>query len=266
MKKINRQIAKNREYILRPFALVGHEHSEYLNLSGESPVVITTPITFTNAAVNLQINDAQVKVAYENNPNTNAFTDGYLNAVSNQLDIWADTGEPTGMEDRSSSTVSFNDATRVLTISPTGIDYVMYQKGTRFIKSESEQYQIPDIEGSCYIYYDNDVLTHTTEFDTRLITDWIWVATIYWNATDKVRVHFGDERHGITMDSASHAHLHLSLGAQFITGLKLDDFVINGAGALDSEVQFSVAGGLIRDEDIPHTVASLRLAANIPVL
>ena len=49
-----------------------------------------------------------------------------------------------------------------------------------------------------------------------LITEKVFAATIYWDATNKEAILVGDERHGITMDAATHEYLHNKNGAVFI--------------------------------------------------
>jgi hypothetical protein len=75
----------------------------------------------------------------------------------------------------------------------------------------------------------------------------------------------GDERHGMIMDSATHAYLHNTGGSTYIDGLQLGNFDI---GAGDT---FSVSNGSFYDEDIKHIIEDglpqdLSTTAYIPVL
>ena len=183
------------------------------------------------------------------------------------LDIQDHSTEPTGMFDRTETSISFDDVTRTFTIARTGASFTYFIIGVMHEITTDLDIIIPDTEGFYYFYLDNDeTIKYINTFDLRLITDWSWLGNIYWDATNKERVMLADERHGLTMDSASHAHFHLSLGAQYISGLGLADFDINGSGDVATNAQLSVASGLIRDEDVPHTVPAYGLPANIPVI
>ena len=182
-------------------------------------------------------------------------------------DIQDHSTEPTGMFDRTESAIAFDDVTRTFSINRTGASFTYFVIGVIHEITTDLDIIIPDTEGFYYFYLDDDeVIKYVTAFDLRLITDWSWLGNIYWDATNKERVMLADERHGLTMDSDTHAHFHLSLGAQYISGLGVADINADASGNLDSSAQLSVSSGLIRDEDIPHIVPSYGLPANIPVI
>lgn len=151
----------------------------------------------------------------------------------------------------SGTTITFTDGTRTLAITPTGADFTFWSNGTSYTKSAQETIQISDVEGLHFIYYNSSgVLTETTTFAATLITSECLVAIVYWDATNNESVIFADERHGRTMDSATHLLLHQSFGAQYVSGLGLGNLVVGGDGNTDSHAQFSVSNGVIYDEDI----------------
>jgi len=171
--------------------------------------------------------------------------------------------EPTGFATRSTSTLSFNNATRQFTIAPTGASFDVYIKGNKYTKT-STSLTIPAVSGNHYIYFTSaGVLTSTTVLSDSLFSDNALVSIIYWNTTQNARSYFAEERHGLVMDGATHGYLHTVFGARYLTGLALQGFVVDGDGTLDTQAQFQADSGTIRDEDI---VISLSLTSNIPVL
>jgi len=180
--------------------------------------------------------------------------------------------EPTGFPNRTDSTLTFDDLTRTVTVAPVGASFSFYIKGQEFVSTTAKTYVITDVEGLHYIYFDTDSAMHeTTFFSIDIVTKYSYVCVIYWDATNKKAVYIGEERHGLTMDGATHTHLHLTLGTQFISGLGLSNFVVDGTGDLATEAEFSCDAGLIRDEDLAHTITSgspqvLTPIAQIPIM
>jgi hypothetical protein len=182
----------------------------------------------------------------------------------NTTTILNDTKEPTGFINRTDSTISFVDGTRIFTIAPVTTSFDFYIKGTKFTKSTAQDLTIPNLSGNHYIYFDTaGALQSTQVFSPDIIEIYSFVAVIYWNAVNSSHTYFGDERHGITMDGATHIYLHTVFGAQYILGLALEGFSVDGTGDVNSDAQFTSDSGAIRDEDIYHTILA---QAQIPIL
>lgn len=186
-----------------------------------------------------------------------------------------DTKEPTGFVNRTSSTLTFSDSApaRTFTITPIG-SFSFYVKGKKFTKTVSESIQLsptgPVISGDHYIYYDdNGVLQESTDpdFVKTIILEYAYVAVVYWNTDTNTHTYFGDERHGIVMDGATHGYLHTVFGARFLSGLALNfstiPTTVDGTGNSASDAQFPSDQGKIRDEDILHEIP---VQAQIPIL
>jgi hypothetical protein len=173
--------------------------------------------------------------------------DDKTSVVSN---IATDTKEPTGFVDRTESTTSFDDSSRLFTIQPVTTSFSFYTKGTKFTKTTSQSITIPNLAGNHYVYF-NDVgnLATTQTFTSAIIEQYAFVTVIYWNTDVNKHSYFAEERHGITMDGATHIYLHTTFGARYLSGLALQSFTI-GDGSLDSHAQFTADEGSIRDEDL----------------
>lgn len=162
-----------------------------------------------------------------------------------------------GFVDASQSTISFDNASRTFTIDGIGspFSYTVYSSGIEVNVTQLLSIQIDDTEGLHYIYIDSaGAIQKTQTFTLTLITDYAYVAVIYWDATNKESILVQDERHGRIMDSQTHVYLHNTIGAAYQSGFALGNISADGDGDLDASAQLSVANGILRDEDITHSV------------
>lgn len=158
-------------------------------------------------------------------------------------------GEPIGHLNRTASVISFDEETRTFSISPTGASYEVWCKGIKYTKTATETVTIPDTSGLYYIYFSNTgVLSYkTTFFDWENDTP---TSYIYWNAVDNKAYFFADERHGITLDWATHEYLHRTRGAVIASGFGANNYIVDGDGSLDSHAKLDIANGTFFDEDL----------------
>jgi len=119
------------------------------------------------------------------------------------------------------------------------------------------------LPGNHYIYFNTSgVLESTQVFSSAIIEQNAFISVIYWNTDTSTHSYFAEERHGITMDGATHIYLHTTFGARYLSGLALQSFTI-GDGSLDSHAQFTADEGSIRDEDLLLTNP---VQSQIPIL
>ena len=164
-------------------------------------------------------------------------------------------GEPIGLEERTDSVISFNDANRTFTISPADSSYDVWCKGKRFVKTGSESVQIGATSGLYFIYFNSSgvLSVRTTYFDWESDTP---VASVYWNATLSGAQFVADERHGVVLDWQTHEYLHRTQGAVIASGFGIGSFVLDGDGSSNDHVTFSIADGTFFDEDLQVDVVS----------
>ena len=163
-----------------------------------------------------------------------------------------------GFANRTATTLSFNESTRVMTLAPTGATFKYWYQGQEVIGATTKTATISDTEGLHFIYINADgTLTNSTTVTTAdFIKTHVAVGTAYWNADDDEEIYCGEERHGINMSSATHYHWHDTLGASYESGLALSDFDIDGSGNDDSAARFSVGSGEIHDEDLSFDISA----------
>lgn len=184
-------------------------------------------------------------------------TDGSGN-LSFQNDVGTEalqaTGEPMGHQDRTESTISFDPSTRIFSITPIGSDFTVWCAGTKHTYTTAQTVTLPTTSGFYYIYFDDSgVLSYKTTFFT-------WhtdapTAYVYYNADSTTESFFFDERHGITLDWATHEYLHRTRGAVLANGLSLSFTTLEGDGTLDTDYQVKVANGTFFDEDLEVNIS-----------
>jgi hypothetical protein len=158
--------------------------------------------------------------------------------------------EPTGFPNRTDSTISFDPGTRTFTIAPTGPQYDVFVKGKKVSISSTQTSIIPDVSQPNYFFLDESgVLQTTTVFDVSLLSDFAYIAYVVWDAASGAVVTFAEERHGIVMDAATHAYMHVTRGTQLYRGGSIDVLVDNG-GTDNLSAQVGYTNMTIADEDI----------------
>jgi len=191
------------------------------------------------------VND-EVLVAYLDNQKSEMVVIGRL---TDRPGVEAATTEPIGHEDKTESIISFTNSTRVFTIAPVGDSFNVWCVGKRYTKTAAESITLPDTTGLYYIYYSSTgVLSSKTSFFT-------WdqdapTAYIYYNSAPAEAEFFADERHGVTLDWATHEYLHRTRGASLAEGLGASGYTLAGTGSSNADIQISIENGTFFDEDL----------------
>jgi len=134
------------------------------------------------------------------------------------------------------------------------ISFVVWQSGTPYTFVTLQQLTLSSMAGSTFYFINNGVLTSYTSMSGDYIQKQAFTALVYINDVTNEVVVFGDERHGITMDGATHLYLHTTSGTRFKSGL-------GAAGITAGGTTFtSLASGAIWDEDIQINIPSTTTA------
>ena len=165
-----------------------------------------------------------------------------------------DAKDPTGFAVRTDSNISFNEGTRVFSISPASTSYTVYSGGIRYIKTTTETLTITNTSGGKIICFDSS--GNLVEYTSIPFNNHPMIAYIYWDAVSQKATVFSDERHGMTMDPVTHGYLHNSLGTQYRSGLTLDNFTTSGTGSLNSDATVGISGGVLFDEDLTINIVN----------
>ena len=214
----------------------------------------------TKQAILTNASDIDVNIIDAVRVNTDLLVvDGHdiLAAVDGILDVQQETSEPTGFINRTDSSISFDNLTRTFSIiTTTGYDYFI--KGLKYNISTDKSITIPDVDGSYFFYLDvTKTLSYVTAFDTTLLRDYVFIASVNWSTTQSKILGLAEERHGTTMDWATHSYLHNYVGARIRpTDFTIGNFVLNGNGSNDTHCQASFGNGTLTDEDINSVITN----------
>lgn len=172
--------------------------------------------------------------------------------------------EPTGFPNRTDSQISFDNGTRTFSIAPLApaTHFDVFAKGRVFRFESAQQITVPDVEGIYFFFFEtNGTLNYSNVFDISIITQKIYVSNIYWDAANNQAIILADERHGVTLDGATHEYLHNLNGAVITSGGAIN-FTVGGTGNSDSDAQITIGNTILRDEDIKISIANSASPAN----
>lgn len=170
-----------------------------------------------------------------------------------EIDFRRETKEPTGFLNRYRSHISFDDASRTLTITPLFGSYKYFIWGEEFVIDTAKSVVLDDAEGLWMVYFDNTGELHATQnLDYNFFLEKkTSVAAIYWDADSKKAISTLEERHGLAMDYATHMRLHYVVGAEIGKGdFGAYNYLLREDGSLNSHAEIAFKDGVFFDEDI----------------
>lgn len=182
-------------------------------------------------------------------------------------------GQITGFVDRTSSTISFNESTRVATLAPASGSFDVYYRGEKHTFSGSLTYTVPNTSGGRYISIDPATWTLYDAGIYGDILNSVNCMYVYWDATGGKAVIFGDERHSVFGDPQWHYAQHRNVGTIWRSGGTLT-YTLNDSSAVSVGVSTPL---VIADEDLEHSITHsaspsanyeqiLNTAASLPVM
>lgn len=164
-------------------------------------------------------------------------------------------GTPTGFVNRTTTTISYAQSTRIFTISPLFSSFIFYNQGTRFLKFSPVSIEWPHTSGIHFFYFDRYGNGQTTMTFPTTLKEITLIAYVYWNAETSEVIVFGDERHGIDMGKDVHYYLHQVEGTKYNSGLNLENYLTTEDGSNDVDCTMSLTDGVIFDEDLQHSIS-----------
>lgn len=204
-------------------------------------------VSYDNSASGLTADDVQSAI-----DELDSTLDDVVDITDKVGDIITATSEPTGFENRTSSTLSYDARTRQFTLTAV-TDTYYWIKGERFVLTAGSSVVSTahaDI-GDTYFFYFNasnvaTVLNSFWDLETTCPIAFVLYDTLSLFAQGILC----DERHGMVMDWATHAHQHFAKGAFVRSGFSIDEtsYVLNSSVA--DEKKYRISDGYFCDEDI----------------
>ena len=165
--------------------------------------------------------------------------------------VGAITYDMSGFPNLTDSSISFNEGTRVFTLSPTNGSFKVWSKGKEITINGPKTLTIANTTGGRYIKYN----TSTNQLEEVAINvnpdilNNVLVSYIFWEATNQKAIIFAEERHSSHRDTQWHLSQHLDVGAIWRSGAALS-YTLD-----DNDVSVGLSAPLvIADEDLVHTI------------
>lgn len=136
---------------------------------------------------------------------------------------------------------------RTLAIYPAAgqTSFVNWQAGIRYIYTTLQKASFAaGGPHTHYFFFDQGVLSSYNSISGEYIKKLPFVAEVYCNEDTNTVIILGEERHGITMDGATHLYLHSTSGTRYKSGLGITGISANAT------TYTSTVSGIIFDEDI----------------
>lgn len=180
----------------------------------------------------------------------------YLSAVTNnQNGVRLNTmAVNNGVENQYAQTLSYNPATRVMTITPTGTSFKVTSGGiTQTFTSPQASSAAPLLPDQFFYYNTSGQFIGTNTAWT--INGEAQVGYVLMNTNDNSVVLTVDERHGVNMSDEWHRQQHFTIGTKWSSGMALfhnaaDSTTAANASGLNTCI--SIQNGIMYDEDVEH--------------
>ena len=223
------------------------EYAETAPWTGISGKPATFPPS-THTHVSADITDLSTTISSAITDHTNAADPHPQYATL--AEVAAVSGDLHGIVDRTASTLSFNDGTRTLTITPVSGSWTFYDHGTLYTVSSAKSITIANTAGARFIRIDPATLNLVEGGSVPDFANDVIIAYVYWDTTGSKALIVGDERHGSKRDTTWHSAQHLNVGTVWRSGGD-PTYTLNNA----SSVQVGVGTPIvIADEDLLHNI------------
>ena len=221
-----------------------------------SSLGVTGNISSGNLTVTSNISAGNITVGADPTTNLQVATKQYVDSTANATVLNSTTAvanitaDMIGVVDPAATTLSFDDATRTLTVTPTSGSWDFYYHGVKKTVSSTLTLVIANTTGARFIYADPNTLQLVEGASTPTFTQNVYVAYIYWDAVNGKGLIVGSEKHTSARDTTWHSYAHNNAGTIWRTGGALG-YTLNN----DANVALSVGTPLvIQDEDLVHTI------------
>lgn len=163
---------------------------------------------------------------------------------------------PTGFPNRTDSTITYDSGTRTISVSPVGDDFNYWINGKEYTQASTISQSHADITGGYFLYKDSNDNTVLDTSPWDIIASTVPMTFIYYNS-DLSDAFVFEERHGSDRNLQAHKEFHFNIGTYYESGLAANSYTLQPSSPTDTDNRFSITTGLISDEDIQSSIASL---------
>lgn len=154
-------------------------------------------------------------------------------------------------------TLTYNETTRTVTITPTGATFDIFVKGMKYTFTGAQSIVHSATGAEQFIYFDSSGVLTTSLSPWDLLST-APVCSVFQDATNSRRIPL-DERHHAGRDLYWHRNQHAAEGTKAISGFAASGYTLSN-GASDGVLQLTIASGRVDDEDIQVTTQPLAAA------
>ena len=144
------------------------------------------------------------------------------------------------------TTLTYNETTRTVTIAPTGASFDVYVQGQKYTKTA--QSLAHAATGTSHFFYFDETGTFVTTTTPWNLLAHAPVAFVFQDVTNSRRICF-EERHQAGRDVFWHRNQHTNEGTKVSTAVATSGYTLND-GSTNAAVTFGVSSFRLEDEDI----------------
>ena len=163
------------------------------------------------------------------------------------------TGFPTDANGNYLCTLTYDETTRTVTITPTGATFDIFVGGVKHTFTGAQSIVHGAQQGGHFVYFDatGTLVTGQTPWD---ILSHVPTCYVFRDAISGLSIPW-EERHHANRDLYWHANQHYNEGAKARSGFAISGYVLNSS--VDANIAFAIASGIVDDEDIAVTTEAL---------
>lgn len=164
------------------------------------------------------------------------------------------TGFPVDASGNYLCTLTYNESTRTVTVTPTGSTFDIFVSGTKYTFTGAQSIQHGTQQGGHYIYFDlnGTLVTGQTPWDILLHVP---VCYVFRDAVSNINIAW-EERHQAGRDLYWHRNQHFNEGSKIRSGFAASGYVLNSSTS-NADITYSIDSGIVEDEDISVTTEAL---------
>lgn len=166
-------------------------------------------------------------------------------------------GFPVDASDNYLCTLTYNETTRTVTITPTGATFDIFVKGTKYTFTGAQSIVHSATGAEQFIYFDSSGVLTTSLSPWNLLST-TPVCSVFQDAANSRRIPL-DERHHAGRDLYWHRNQHAAEGTKVTSGFAATGYTLSN-GASDAVLQLTIASGRVEDEDIRVDTQALAAA------
>lgn len=164
------------------------------------------------------------------------------------------TGFPVDASGNYLCTLTYNESTRTVTITPTGSTFDIFISGTKYTFTGAQSIQHGTQQGGHFVYFDvtGTLVTGQTPWDILLHVP---VCYVFRDAVSNLNIAW-EERHHAGRDVYWHRNQHYNEGTKIRSGFTAAGYVLNSSTS-NADITYSIDSGIVEDEDIAITTEAL---------